>query len=205
MFLTGRAAGSLATHHLVHLLFVLCRRYLDIFVDQLNGILWRSREPKKVGHAGVAFVFGVVFSEGVESSKKEDGRNDNGKVDYELFQSEFIILSLENILVEGVEEFLSSLVSTSQAVCWPSCARMLSTAGSKKVIGTSLFSISMILARESCRIFGNSWTTFCISSSFSVPMNFNAQRKNYFENSLTSFKFVPNTSQESGYSYCYES
>ena len=45
----------------------------------------------------------LFFSKGVESSEKEDGRKDNGKVDDELFQREFVILALENVLVEGVE------------------------------------------------------------------------------------------------------
>ena len=45
----------------------------------------------------------MFFSKGVESSEKEDGRKDNGKVDDELFQREFVILALENVLVEGVE------------------------------------------------------------------------------------------------------
>ena len=45
----------------------------------------------------------LFFSKGVESSEKEDGGSDNGKVDHELFKWEFVVLPLENVLVEGVE------------------------------------------------------------------------------------------------------
>ena len=48
-------------------------------------------------------LFGVVFSEGVESSEEEDDRSDDGEVDDELLEREDVIPSLENVLVEGVE------------------------------------------------------------------------------------------------------
>ena len=74
----------------------------ECFCDERNLVKIHG-EPKKVAPAGVGFVFGVVFSEGVESSEKEDGRSDNGKVDHELFKWEFVVLPLENVLVEGVD------------------------------------------------------------------------------------------------------
>ena len=62
-----------------------------------------EEQPKKVAPTDAASVFGVVFSKGVESSEEEDGRSDDGEVDDELFKREDVILSLENVLVEGVE------------------------------------------------------------------------------------------------------
>ena len=66
--------------------------------------LWRSKNNPRKLHLQMLLPSSVLFfSKGVESSEKEDGRKGKGEVDDELFQREFVILALENVLVEGVE------------------------------------------------------------------------------------------------------
>ena len=66
--------------------------------------LWRLEENPRKLHLQMLLPSSVLFSarELSRLRRKMAARTTNSKVDDELFQREFVILALENVLVEGV-------------------------------------------------------------------------------------------------------